>query len=516
MLTVKNTGQVPITVNCRVDNTGANGTDHCLTGRVDVPPGANRELSVRLTRRMPESLSKRLFGMRGFPGGYQEKGGIDVAQVVALLIFVAKPTADHQFEVSGIRAAGSSPGNRRRRRRLFPLIDRYGQYIHRTGRARSRTDADFADASEAEAADLAAHPGPADWDQYGGWQAGPQARGHRLLPRREARGQVVAGRSRGPAVLVARHRLRADRDGVTPITRPRVLVRRLARPRLAVRPVLRPGQLGAARLLPGQDATRTFNFTGANLLRKYGADWKTQFAELAHRRLRSWGMNTIANWSDAEIYLLAQDALRRPPSAPAAKRHRRQRRLLGQVPRRVRSRVSRQASRKADGRRERASRPAIRGASAISSDNELSWGDDTLAGRRPRLASPARPAGQAGLPGGPARRSTTTIEQLNAAWGTTHASWDALPRATTPPDSRRPATTCRRSTRRIAETVLPRSAATRSRTADPQQLYLGCRFAWVNDRAVRAAAKYCDVVSFNRYQRQRGRLAVCPRASTSR
>jgi hypothetical protein len=28
---------------------------------------------------------------------------------------------------------------------------------------------------------------------------------------------------------------------------------------------------------------------------------------------------------------------------------------------------------------------------------------------------------------------------------------------------------------------------------------LGCRFAWVNDAAAIAAAKYCDVVSYNRY-----------------
>ena len=33
----------------------------------------------------------------------------------------------------------------------------------------------------------------------------------------------------------------------------------------------------------------------------------------------------------------------------------------------------------------------------------------------------------------------------------------------------------------------------------PNQLYMGCRFAWVNDRAGRAATKYCDVVSYNRY-----------------
>ena len=35
----------------------------------------------------------------------------------------------------------------------------------------------------------------------------------------------------------------------------------------------------------------------------------------------------------------------------------------------------------------------------------------------------------------------------------------------------------------------------------PHTLYLGCRFAWVNDRAVRAAGKFCDLISFNRYQK---------------
>ena len=34
----------------------------------------------------------------------------------------------------------------------------------------------------------------------------------------------------------------------------------------------------------------------------------------------------------------------------------------------------------------------------------------------------------------------------------------------------------------------------------PHNLYLGCRFAWVNDRGARAAAKYCDVIGYNLYQ----------------
>jgi len=34
----------------------------------------------------------------------------------------------------------------------------------------------------------------------------------------------------------------------------------------------------------------------------------------------------------------------------------------------------------------------------------------------------------------------------------------------------------------------------------PNQLYMGCRFAWVNDRAARAAGKFCDIVCYNRYR----------------
>ncbi len=34
----------------------------------------------------------------------------------------------------------------------------------------------------------------------------------------------------------------------------------------------------------------------------------------------------------------------------------------------------------------------------------------------------------------------------------------------------------------------------------PDQLYLGCRFAWVNPRAVAAGVRHCDVVSYNLYR----------------
>lgn len=59
--------------------------------------------------------------------------------------------------------------------------------------------------------------------------------------------------------------------------------------------------LSSSYALKGHYAGRspkTFSFSGANLRRKYGPDWQQDNSDVIHRRLRSWGLNTIANWSD--------------------------------------------------------------------------------------------------------------------------------------------------------------------------------------------------------------------------
>ena len=92
-----------------------------------------------------------------------------------------------------------------------------------------------------------------------------------------------------------------------------------------------------------------------------------------------------------------------------------------------------------------------------------------------------------------------TIEKLNASWGTVHASWDDLMKTTTPPDPLKARDDLLAFYTKTAEQYF-RTCAEAIKEIAPHTLYLGCRFAWVNDRAVRAAAKYCDVLSFNRYE----------------
>jgi hypothetical protein len=132
-------------------------------------------------------------------------------------------------------------------------------------------------------------------------------------------------------------------------------------------------------------------------------------------------------------------------------------------------------------------------------DNEISWGDTDIALAQATLASPptqaAKQAFMADL-----QAKYGSIEKLNAAWGVSHASWEALAAATTPPDAAKAhddlaafhARTCQTYFQTIREGL---------KEAAPNQLYLGCRFAWVNDAAAAAAARYCDVVSYNPYLR---------------
>ncbi len=55
-----------------------------------------------------------------------------------------------------------------------------------------------------------------------------------------------------------------------------------------------------SRHMTQTDTHRAVNFGTANLERVFGADWKTAWEHLTTARLRTWGFNTIANWSDKD------------------------------------------------------------------------------------------------------------------------------------------------------------------------------------------------------------------------
>lgn len=492
---VKNLGTTPVRVHLRVDNPGADGTDRCLSGNLEVAPGEQRTLAVALRSMMPPAVLGELFGMRGYPSGWVERGGIDPANVVQVIVFVAKPAAEHRFALSDFRAAGRVPNPAPSDPdKLFPLIDRYGQFVHADWPGKVHSDDDLAERRREEEADLAARPAPADWNAYGGWAGGPrlEATGMFRVEKHGGKWWLVDPEGR----LFWSHGVDCVRSttGATPITNRQHLFAWLPP---------REGEVafyGEASWAPhgyyhGRGRYETFNFYGANLRRKYGDAWEQHFAELAHRRLRAWAMNTVANWSDPAIC-----AMRRTPYTATIGFQSRpiegSSGYWGKFPDPFDPSLAESLARAMQAERDRsAGDPWCIG---YFVGNELSWGDDVSLAVA-ALASPSdQPAKRAAVE--LLRKKYGEIERLNQAWGAGHASWEALLAADTSPDMKKARPDLEAIYSAIAEEFF-RVCREAVKTVAPKNLYLGCRFAWVNPRAVRASAKYCDVISFNKYTR---------------
>lgn len=94
-----------------------------------------------------------------------------------------------------------------------------------------------------------------------------------------------------------------------------------------------------------------------------------------------------------------------------------------------------------------------------------------------------------------------TLAELNRRWNSDYGSESAFLKSTMLPDERLAGEDIDAIQRMVAREYFKvvRDAV---KSADPQMLYLGCRFSNGGAVAWRAAAEYCDVVSANIYRRE--------------
>ncbi len=495
-VTLRNVGDNDVRVNCRVDNPGADGTKNCVTDSLALAPGKTGVLKVALKRAGDGRLGGKLFGMRGYPVAPGGPGTVDAKNITQLLLFVNKPAASHAFEVQEIRATGSytpPTASVADAEPFFPLIDTFGQYKHRDWPGKAHSLAELAERRAAEEKELAAQPGPAEWDQYGGWAGGPKL---------EATGFFRVGKHAGKWWLI-------DPEGRLFWSHGIDCVRMLDSTPIDERagwfenfpggePELREF-LGSGYALKGHYAGRspkTFSFSGANLRRKYGSDWRREYNEVIHRRLRSWGLNTIGNWSDETTRLMRRTPYTDTVSSHGAKNIEGSDGYWGKFPdvfdpgfeAGVRRSMAAKQGRSAGD-------PWCLG---YFSDNEMSWGEDTSLALGALKSPPEQAAKKVFIADLKAKHGG--IARLNAAWGTRHESWDALLESREAPDRQKAHDDLVAFYSKAAGQYF-RTVRDAIKAVAPNQLYLGCRFAWVNDRAAIAAGKYCDVVSYNLYQR---------------
>ncbi len=488
-LDVRNVGTSNVTVHCRVDNPGADGIRNCITVQISLAPGAFGTLEAILPRPMWFGPSPKLFGMRGYPNS-----GLDLTNIVQLVVFVNNPETDRAFEISNVRATGTyaGPPPAGGEAPFMPFIDTFGQYIHRDWPGKVRDLQDLQNRAGSESRSLARTRAPRDWDRWGGWETGPKL---------EATGAFRTAKHEGKWWLV-------DPDGrlfwshgvdcvgmldATPIEERSDWYRDF------------PGDLpemkeffGTGYALHGHYSgrtPRTFNFAGANLRRKYGPDWREASADTAHRRLRAWAMNTIGNWSDWRIY--QQD---RTPYVATLNTGGRMiegsEGYWGKFP----DVFDRSFFMDTVAKMQAAAAGSANDPWCIGYfvDNEMSWGDSLSLAEAALKSPPDQPVKHAFIDD--LKSAFGDIARLNQKWGTDYASWEALAESRTAPDRARASEELGAFYSRVADTYF-KTVREAIKEVAPKRLYLGCRFAVANARAVEAAARHCDVVSFNIYAR---------------
>lgn len=251
-----------------------------LDSLVSLKPGQTETMFIVFRRaEAPNYIYDYLTGMRAFPGGYLWHWITpDLTKLDTITIFKARADQAMHVSVNSIRATGEYqlPTEQRLQSDFFPFVDEFGQYKHADwpGKTKSRADIDLQ--HQAELKELAANPGPSDWNRYGGWAAGP---------RLEATGRFRTQKLDGKWWFVDPEGRLFWSQGITGI-------------RLSQSTPTRKREDYFTEIRERGD------FRLANLKRKFGDDWQAEATEQTHNRLRSWGINTMANWSDPDVYHL--------------------------------------------------------------------------------------------------------------------------------------------------------------------------------------------------------------------
>ncbi|MFW6161621.1 MAG: beta-galactosidase [Planctomycetota bacterium] len=492
---VQNVGKSQATLCLRVDNPGADGRKNCNTDSISLKPGESGILKVQFRRKPQMAADIKLFGMRGYPKPFgHDEPAIDPSRVVNLVVFVPRPKADHAFAIDNIRAGGSyaPPKEQMTAESFFPFIDTFGQYIHKDWPGKTRSIEDLHRRREEEAKELAAKPGPEDWNRYGGWADGPtlDATGFFRVAKHQGKWWLVDPLGK----LFWSHGIDCVHPwSGTPIDERAYWFRDFPGDRPEFKDLFGVQKRVVRGYYKGKEP-RWFDFAGANIRRKYGDEWKAEFANVTHRRLRSWGLNTIANWSSADIYLL-----QKTPYVGTI--HFWSKELAGSrgywskfrdvfdpaFAQAIRDRMAKEKDRSA----------GDSWCIGYFVDNEISWGNDTSLAVATLVSPPEQKAKQVFVADLKAKYGA--IAKLNAAWGTSHASWEALLNSRKAPKAKKARADLRAFYSKTCETYF-RTIRDAVKAVAPHQLYLGCRFAWANRRVVAAAVKYCDVVSYNLYR----------------
>ena len=360
---------------------------------------------------------------------------------------------------------------------MLPFVDKYGQGVHEDFPGKISTDEELIALDKAEDEMISADPRDPEWDQYGGWAAGPQleATGHFRVQKYEGKWWLVDPEGR----LFWSHGINCFRQDIgesSPMEGREHLYEFIPQEGDPLYQFIRQNS---------SRGTRTISFLDMNRYRKWGDEWLEKSVDKGFRRMGYWRINTVGNWSDRQF----TEAKRAPYTANFGARNKGN--LTDYFDPEFAANFERTVSR---GRN--LDDPWCIG---YFVDNEIPWGTKTsLAEGAVKGTYPfSKKEMEKYLKG-----KYGTPAALNAVWGSDFKTWADFQSSTEIFDGAKE--DLEYFTRVMAEEYFKVVSSTLKKYA-PNKLYLGSRVnvgdylgaAW--QFVVEISSKYCDVVTLNRY-----------------
>ncbi len=484
-------------VRCQIENLGQEpqlvelgfGGYDLIQGATIVPPGAKKSLKAVVYRaRHPEYIDKLFPVMHGKPDGIL-RGWMattyDSIVSIKLLFPELKPGASVQVGKIWLEESYVLYSEEVLKDMYYPFVDRFGQFMYDEWPDKILSEEELETRQENETKELNNMVIPSEWNQYGGWATGPQleATGRFRVEKLDGKWWFVDPDGK----LFWSHGLDCVEFGTQ--TRTRISDREHYFQYLPEKDG--PGGQLYTYTESSGDTVSFLSFHALNLFRMYGQEWHEISTARIHTRFRNWGMNTIGNWSDREIYLK-----RKTPYVLTAYS-----RKTGMIADPYAKGFKEDLISSLKTKQEEQGDPWCLG---VFVDNELKWGVKWAA-KIPEQIITAPPDQPAKLQlkeqmAGQYR----TIQNLNKEWGTTFSDWNGLLRNTALiPGAEKDM----REFMKLFTSHYYSSCSEAVKKVDPGMLYLGCRMdfhLYPEDTSlnyiIKIASEYCDVVSFNRYR----------------
>ena len=240
--------------------------------------------------------------------GVGKTASFDVTKTRGFVFYTGTTDGNWEFGVSRMEFLSSTESNTvtmLKADSFFPWVDGFGQGNFADWPGKVRSVGDLKELAARESAELGSMtPGIPDADRFGGWAGGPKLK---------ATGYFRTEKLKGKWWLV-------DPDGhlffshgvghfgflqSTGITKRENYFEELPPEDGPAREFWSLYTKPAFRSFYGRPENvpyRTFDFYGWNLFRKYGPDWRDREREMAHRRMRAWGMNTLSRGRIKDSY----------------------------------------------------------------------------------------------------------------------------------------------------------------------------------------------------------------------